>query len=246
MEGPIRSPADRIPATPEKLVQYISLRDVNLYNRFASNSARQLAGRPGVCTAGSILNMNAVGTQFGSLLVSRATTDENLPAFGVRDQLQSWRRLPSSTLELMTITVLPKVTLGRWRQIIDTKEGLRVPGGTFSGPLLNGVVDHTLVNGRYDAPGRCINILARAKMITNDGVVIYKTDRSRWVGRDNAIERLVNGLEVADSEYYLVGVIEYSVSDPSYAWLEKGQYLTRGLVEGDLLHVAQFRAIPSP
>jgi hypothetical protein len=172
--------------------------------------------------------------------------DKSFPTLGVRDQLQSWRQLPSSTLELMTITVLPKVTPSRWRQIIDTEEGLRVPGGIFSGPLLNGIVDHTLVKGRYDASGRCIYILAQAKMITNDGVVIYKTDRSRWVGRDNAIERLVNGQEVADCEYYLVGVIEYSVSDPSYDWLEKGQYLTRGLVEGDLLHVAQFRAIPSP
>lgn len=83
-------------------------------------------------------------------------------------------------------------------------------------------------------------------MITDDGVVIYETDRSRWLGRDNAIERLVNGQEVADCEYYLIGVIEYSVSDPSYAWLEIGQYLNRGLVGGDLLHVAQFRAIPSP
>jgi hypothetical protein len=189
--------------------------------------------------------MKIAGIQFGSLPVSRETTDENFPTLGVHEQLQSWRRLPSSTLKLVTITVLPKPTFSRWRQIIDTEEGLLIPGGVFSGPLLNGTVDHTSVNGRYDAPGRCINILARAKMITDDGVVIYETDRSRWLGRDNAIERLVNGQEVADCEYYLIGVIEYYVSDPSYAWLEIGQYLNRGLVGGDLLHVAQFRAIPS-
>jgi hypothetical protein len=225
--------------------QYISLRSVNLYTSLRSNSARKLARQHRVCIAGSILNMNIAGIHFGSLPVSRETTDENFPTRGVRDQLGSWRRLPSSALELMTITVFPKPTLSTWRQVMDTAGGLWIPGGVFSGPVLNGTVDHTSVKGRYDAPGRCIHILARAKMITNDGVVIYKTDRSRWLGRDDAIDRLVNGEEVADCEYYLVGVIEYSVSDPSYAWLEKGQYLSRGLVDGDRLHVAQFRAIPS-
>jgi|ERR1700677_4231026 uncharacterized protein DUF3237 len=228
------------------VVQYISLRRVNLYTSFRTSSARKLARQPRVCIAGSILNMNIAGIHFGSLTASRENTAENFPTLGVRDQVQSWRRLPSSTLELMTITVFPKPTLSTWRQVMDTDRGLWIPGGVFSGPVLNGTLDHTSVKGRYDAAGRCIHILARAKMITKDGVVIYKTDRSRWLGRDDAIDRLVNGQEVVDREYYLVGIIEYSVSDPSYAWLEKGQYLSRGLVDGDLLHIAQFRAIPSP
>jgi len=163
----------------------------------------------------------------------------------IRDQLQSWRQLPSSTLQLITVTVLPRPTQSTWRQLIDTKEGLWIPGGTFSGPFLNGSVVHTSVQGRYDPVTRCIHILARAKMLTDDGVIIHKTDRSRWLGNNDAIERLVNGKEVADRDYYLLGILEYSVSNPSYAWLETGQYLTRGLVEGDLLNVAQFRAVPS-
>jgi hypothetical protein len=191
--------------------------------------------------------MKITGNQSGSLHASKSpeTAGDGFPPLGVRDQLQSWRQLPSCTLELITITVLPRPTPDAWRQLIDTEEELSIPGGTFSGPFLNGSIVHTFVQGSYDPLTRCINILARAKMLTNDGVIIHKTDRSRWLGNNDAIERLVNGREVADRDYYLVGILEYSVSDPSYAWLEKGQYLTRGLVEGELLHIAQFRAVPS-
>lgn len=191
--------------------------------------------------------MKIAGTQLGSLSASKSpeTAGDGFPPLGVRDQLQSWRQLPSSTLQLITVTVLPRPTPNAWRQLIDTEEGLWIPGGTFSGPFLNGSVVHTAVQGSYDPLTRCINILARAKMLTDDGVIIHQTDRSCWLGNNDAIERLVNGREVADCDYYLLGILEYSVSDPSYAWLGQGQYLTRGLVEGDLLRIAQFRAVSS-
>ena len=108
------------------------------------------------------------------------------------------------------MTVQPKPTPDTWRQILDI-EGFWFTGGTFSGPLLNGSIAWTFVAGTYDAPGRCININAWAKLQTHDGITIYKHDRSRWLGHNNAIERLVEGKEVADSDYYLIGVIEYSV-----------------------------------
>jgi hypothetical protein len=46
----------------------------------------------------------------------------------------------------------------------------------------------------------------------------------------------------ADSDYYLIGVIEYSVSDPLHAWLKTGQYLTRGLIHDNRLNLPHFRA----
>jgi hypothetical protein len=111
---------------------------------------------------------------------------------------------------------------------------------------LNGSVAWTFVGGTYDPAGRCINVIAQAKLLTHDGVTIYKNDRSRWLGYNNAIERLVKGEEVADSDYYLIGVIEYAVSDPLYTWLRTGQYLNRGLIQGQRLHLAHFKATPSP
>jgi hypothetical protein len=101
------------------------------------------------------------------------------------------------------------------------------------------------VKGTYDAPGRCIHIQARAKLVTHDGVTIYKNDQSRWLGYNDAIRRLVAGEEVANADYYLIGVIEYSVSDPSYAWLKTGLYLNRGLIDDDQLHLAHLKATPS-
>jgi hypothetical protein len=214
---------------------------------FARRSATDAAGDR-VCIDASILDMNVAGNQFGSSLApgSYKTLGGGVSSLGIRDQLQSWRNLPFCKLELMTVKVVPKLTTDQWRQIIETEEGICYPGGTFSGPRLNGVIVHTAVTGSYDAQERRIHILAKDQMQTDDGAIIYKTDRSCWLGADDAIERLIRGDEVADSKYYLVGFIEYAVSDPSYAWLTEGQYLTRGLVEGDFLHVAQFRAIPVP
>jgi hypothetical protein len=190
--------------------------------------------------------MKIADDQFESSLASRQvkTAGDGLPPLGVRDQSQAWRQLPSCTFELMTVTVQPKPTPDTWRQILDIN-GLWFTGGTFSGPLLNGSIAWTFVKGTYDAPGRCIHIQARAKLLTHDGVTIYKNDRSRWLGYNDAIKRLVAGEEVANSDYYLIGVIEYSVSDPSYAWLETGQYLNRGLIDDNRLHLAHFKAAPS-
>jgi hypothetical protein len=191
--------------------------------------------------------MKIADSQFESFLASRQaeTAGDGFPPLGIRDEMQSWRQLPSCTLELITVTVQPKPTADTWRQILDPA-GFWFTGGTFSGPRLNGSVAWTSVAGTYDAPGRYIHIRTRAKLITHDGVTIYKNDRSRWLGNDNAVERLVEGKEVANSDYYLIGVIEYSVSDPLYAWLETGQYLNRGLIEDNRLHLTQFRAIASP
>jgi hypothetical protein len=190
--------------------------------------------------------MKIADSQFERWLAARQakTAGNDFPSLGVRDQLQAWRQLPSCTLELITVTVQPKPTPETWRQILDIN-GFWFTGGTFSGPLLNGSVVWTFVAGTYDPTGRCINVVAQAKLLTHDGVTIYKNDRSRWLGHNNAIERLVQGEEVADSDYYLIGVIEYSVSDPLYAWLETGQYLNRGLIEQNRLHLAHFRATPS-
>lgn len=189
--------------------------------------------------------MKVASNQFESFLTARPVkaVGDNFPPLGVRDQLQAWRQLPSCTFDLVTVTVQPKPTPGIWRQILD-KNGFWFTGGTFSGPLLTGSIAWTFVTGTYDAPGRCIHIHARAKLLTHDGVTIYKNDRSRWLGYNDAIERLVKGEEVANSDYYLIGVIEYSVFDPSYAWLKTGQYLNRGLIDHDRLHLAQFKATP--
>jgi hypothetical protein len=191
--------------------------------------------------------MKIAGSQLESLLTSRQAeiAGDGFPPLGVHDQLQAWRQLPSCTLELITMTVQPKPTPETWRQILD-KNGFWFTGGTFSGPLLNGSIAWTFVAGTYDPAGRCINIVAQAKLLTHDGVTIYKNDRSRWLGHNNAIERLVKGEQVADSDYYLIGVIEYCLSDPLYAWLKTGQYLNRGLIQGNRLHLAHFRALHSP
>jgi hypothetical protein len=37
------------------------------------------------------------------------------------------------------------------------------------------------------------------------------------------------------------GVPIYNISDPRYAWLEEGKYLSHGVVEGDKIKTSQYR-----
>ena len=121
------------------------------------------------------------------------------------------------------------------------REPITIPGGIFAGPLLNGVVVTNTMTGKYDPRGRALRFVAGAEMRTNDGVTVHKTDRGLWRGTGNAIERLIAGEAVADCQYYLIGVLTFSVTHPRYAWLEKGTYLSRGVVEGEFLKISQFR-----
>ena len=96
----------------------------------------------------------------------------------------------------------------------------------FSGRLLNGIVLYTAVTGRYNSQDQTIEVIARVEMLTNDGATIYKTDRGIWRGNGDAIERLVNGEQVAACEHYFIGLIEYSTHHLRYRWLEEGDYLS--------------------
>jgi Protein of unknown function (DUF3237) len=150
-------------------------------------------------------------------------------------------------VELVTVSTFLRPPINTWAKHTKGAESLNYPGGSFSGPLLNGTVLEAMVTGRYFAEQQLIRIVAHHKMLTEDGVVIHATDSGAWRGSDNAISRLMTGELVALSQYYFIGLLRYSVSDRRYAWLEKGVYLSRGKVDGNKLEISHFRALnPTP
>jgi hypothetical protein len=146
-------------------------------------------------------------------------------------------------LELMTVMDLSVITPSGWNHLANGAAPVVRASGSFSGPHLSGVVLKNVVTGRYSANKESIELVATAELLTNDGARIYKTDHGFWRGTDGAIEALINGDSVAASQFYFIGVLKYAVTDPRYAWLTEGNYLSHGANDGDTLKISQYRVL---
>jgi hypothetical protein len=148
-------------------------------------------------------------------------------------------------VELMTVMDLSTITPSGWAHLANGAAPVVRASGSFSGPLLSGVVLKNVVTGRYSAGKESLELVATAELLTHDGARIYKTDHGFWRGTDGAIEALVNGEPVAASQFYFIGVLKYAVTDPRYAWLKEGNYLSHGANDGDVLKISQYRVLDS-
>jgi hypothetical protein len=162
-----------------------------------------------------------------------------------RQMLEQANKPQSNTphLQLLTISTLPRPKGDFWSSLANAKQPVLRNGGTFNGPLLNGVVLQAAVTSRYNQHNHTIEVVAMVEMVTEDGALLYKIDRGTWRGTNGAIERLISGESVAASEYYFVGLLKYSTFDSRYRWLETGDYLSHGGCIGDELRISQFRVV---
>jgi hypothetical protein len=148
-------------------------------------------------------------------------------------------------LELITVMEVPTRTPSGWAHLANGAGSVVRTSGSFSGPLLGGVVLKNVVTGRYSASKESLELVATTELLTHDGARIYKTDHGFWRGKGGAIEALVNGESVAASQFYFIGVLKYAVTDPRYAWLKEGNYLSHGANDGDTLKISQYRVLDS-
>jgi Protein of unknown function (DUF3237) len=146
-------------------------------------------------------------------------------------------------LELMTVMDLSTITPSGWAHLANGAAPVVRASGSFSGPLLSGVVLKNVVTGRYSTSKESLELVATAELLTHDGARIYKTDHGFWRGTHGAIEALVNGESVAASQFYFIGLLKYAVTDPRYAWLKEGNYLSHGANDGDTLKISQYRVL---
>jgi hypothetical protein len=146
-------------------------------------------------------------------------------------------------LELMTVMDLSIITPSGWANLANGAAPVVRASGSFSGPLLSGVVLKNVVTGRYSTSKESLELVATAELLTHDGARIYKTDHGFWRGTHGAIEALVNGESVAASQFYFIGLLKYAVTDPRYAWLKEGNYLSHGVNDGDTLKISQYRVL---
>jgi Protein of unknown function (DUF3237) len=106
---------------------------------------------------------------------------------------------------------------------------------------LNGRVRRASVKGE---PGKraLYSTTAEVHILTDEGAEILMIDRGEWRGSKDAFARFMANQLVAPSELYMVGVVRFQTSDPRYAWLKEGEFLSHAIGEGDRIKVSVYRA----
>jgi hypothetical protein len=144
-------------------------------------------------------------------------------------------------VELVTTLLIPKKS----KNSEQLKKGIVNTDGVVSGSRLNGRVRRASVEGE---PGKraLYSTMAEVNILTDDGAEILMIDRGEWRGSKDAFARFMANQLVAPSELYMVGVVRFQTSDPRYAWLKEGEFLSHAVGEGDRLKISVYRASSSP
>ena len=139
-------------------------------------------------------------------------------------------------VELVTTLQIPK----KGKNSEQLKKGIVNTDGVVSGSRLNGRVRRASVKGE---PGKraLYSTTAEVSILTNDGAEILMIDRGEWRGSKDAFARFMANQLVAPSELYMVGVVRFQTSDPRYAWLKEGEFLSHALGEGDRIKISVYR-----
>jgi hypothetical protein len=140
------------------------------------------------------------------------------------------------TVQLIATLIIPK----KGEDLERLRQGIVKAGGSVAGARLNGRVSRVFVVGAPDADGRFITS-AEISIQTADGAEIFMLDRGEWRGSNDALVRLMADKLVAPSELYMVGVVKFETPDPRYAWLNRGQFLSHAVGEGDRIKVSVYQ-----
>jgi hypothetical protein len=139
-------------------------------------------------------------------------------------------------VELVTTLQIPK----KGKNPEQLKKGIVNTEGVVSGSRLTGRVRRASVKGE---PGKraLYSTTAEVSILTNDGAEILMIDRGEWRGSKDAFARFMANQLVAPSELYMVGVVRFQTSDPRYAWLKEGDFLSHAVGEGDRIKISVYR-----
>ena len=134
---------------------------------------------------------------------------ERIPQVSVMPSLNF---LYTSIIEVETPLLVGHSPYGE-RRIINIK------GGAFSGPRLSGRVLSGGADWQIIRADGVAELEARYTLETNDGALIYVTNRGLRYGPKEVMERLASGDEVDPSEYYFRTTPIFETGAPSYEWL---------------------------
>lgn len=125
------------------------------------------------------------------------------------------------------------VTVGKPLQVGETGMGTRkiipILGGTFKGPAMQGIIipggaDWQLINKDGVA-----EIDARYTLQTDDGTLIYISNKGIRVASAEVLKKLSDGEAVAPDEYYFRTIPVFETAKAKYDWLMKSVFIAKGI-----------------
>jgi len=135
--------------------------------------------------------------------------NQTLPAASVTPGL---KLLYTSRIDIAALLDLGNTPHGQ-RRIID------ITGGAFSGPRLSGRILPGGADWQVVRSDGVVEVDARYTLQTDDGALIYITNRGLRHGPPEVIRRLTAGEKVDASEYYFRTTPVFETGAPQYAWL---------------------------
>ena len=125
------------------------------------------------------------------------------------------------------------VIVGKPQEIGDTGTGTRkiIPllGGEFKGPAIQGKV----LDGGFDwqliKHNGIADVDARYVLETDDGVLIYLSNKGLRIASENVLQQLANGEKVDAGKYYFRTVPSFETSGDKYKWLMQSVFIAKGI-----------------
>ena len=126
-----------------------------------------------------------------------------------------------------------EVKIGKPFDIGETGYGIRkiIPllGGTFKGPLIEGIVLPGGADWQLIKENEIADIDARYILQTNEGVLIYLSNKGIRVAAADVLEKLSAGVVVDAEKYYFRTAPVFETSHEKYQWLMKSLFVAKGI-----------------
>ena len=125
------------------------------------------------------------------------------------------------------------VQVGTPQLVGDTGDGTRriIPllGGTFTGPGLQGVILPGGADWKLLKKDGIADIDARYSLLTNDGTLIYISNKGIRVAPEEVLTKLANGEEVNPGTYYFKTIPTFETAKGKYDWLMRSLFIANGI-----------------
>jgi len=124
------------------------------------------------------------------------------------------------------------VTLGAIQTVGDVPHGQRriipITGGAFEGPAIKGRVESGGADWQLIRTDKVAELEAKYTLRTDDGVLIYISNKGYRHGSSEVMQRLANGGDVNPKEYYFRTAAVFETASKKYDYLNKHIYVATG------------------
>ena len=147
---------------------------------------------------------------------------------------------------ILTFAFEVHATLGRPDEVGTLGNGLirriiPVTGGTFEGPGIKGVVLPGGADWQIVTPDGIAMLDARYTLKTDQGHLIYVSNKGIRHGRPEVLRRLAAGEDVDPHEYYMRTTPELEASAPELDWVRRSVFVCSGARAKDAVVIAFYR-----